>query len=122
MGRRLASLRSFFSWLVREGVCAADPTLGLPAPRAPRALPRPIAVDDVAALLDAPRASGAAHDPAALRDQALFELMYGAGLRIGEIVALDVRDIDLVRGDVRVWGKGGKERVVPLPAATRDAR
>ena len=121
LGRRLASLRSFFKWLVREGAREADPTLGLPAPRAPRPLPRPIAVDDVAALLDTPRPREAAHEPAALRDQALFELMYGAGLRVGEIVALDVRDLDLVRGEVRVWGKGGKERVVPLPEAARTA-
>jgi integrase/recombinase XerC len=118
LGRRLASLRAFFKWLVREGVRDADPTLGLPAPRAPRPLPRPIAVDDVTALLDAPRAKDA---PTAQRDQALFELMYGAGLRVGEIVALDVRDLDLVRGEVRVWGKGGKERVVPLPQAARAA-
>jgi integrase/recombinase XerC len=121
LGRRLAALRTFFRWLVREGARDADPTLGLPAPRAPRPLPRPIAVDDVTALLDVPRAAGAASDPAALRDQALFELMYGAGLRVGEIVALDVRDLDLVRGEVRVWGKGGKERVVPLPEAARVA-
>ncbi len=121
LGRRLASLRAFFKWLVREGVRPADPTLGLPAPRAPRPLPRPIAVDDVTALLDAPRAAADAREPVVLRDQALFELMYGAGLRVGEIVALDVRDVDLVRGDVRVWGKGGKERVVPLPEAARGA-
>ena len=121
LGRRLASLRTFFKWLVREGVREADPTLGLPAPRAPRPLPRPIAIDDVTALLDAPRAKDAAEEPSTLCDQALFELMYGAGLRVGEIVALDVRDVDLVRGDVRVWGKGGKERVVPLPEATRVA-
>jgi integrase/recombinase XerC len=120
LGRKLAALRTFFRWLVREGARDADPTLGLPAPRAPRALPRPIAVDDVTALLDARTApAGAARG--ALRDQALFELMYGAGLRVGEIVALDVRDLDLVRGEVRVWGKGGKERVVPLPKAARDA-
>ena len=120
LGRKLAALRTFFRWLVREGAREADPTLGLPAPRAPRALPRPIAVDDVSALLDAPPAAGAAAR-GALRDQALFELMYGAGLRVGEIVALDVRDLDLVQGEVRVWGKGGKERVVPLPKAARDA-
>jgi len=120
LGRRLASLRAFFRWLVREGAREADPTLGLPAPRAPRPLPRPIAVDDVTALLDTPPAPGA---PArgAVRDQALFELMYGAGLRVAEIVALDVRDLDPVRGEVRVWGKGGKERVVPLPEAARNA-
>jgi integrase/recombinase XerC len=121
LGRRLASLRTFFKWLVREGVREADPTLGLPTPRAPRPLPRPIAVDDVTALLDAPRGAADAGSPNALRDQALFELMYGAGLRVGEIVALDVRDLDLVRGEVRVWGKGGKERVVPLPKAARSA-
>ena len=120
LGRKLAALRTFFRWLVREGAREADPTLGLPAPRAPRALPRPIAVDDVSALLDAPPAAGAAAR-GALRDQALFELMYGAGLRVGEIVALDVRDLDLVQGEVRVWGKGGKERVVPLPKAAREA-
>ncbi len=121
LGRRLASIRTFFKFLVREGIRGADPTLGLPAPRAPRPLPRPIPVDDVSALLDMPRASGATKDPDALRDQAMFELLYGAGLRVGEIVALDVRDLDLVRGDVRVWGKGGKERVVPLPETTRGA-
>jgi integrase/recombinase XerC len=121
LGRRLAALRTFFKWLVREGVREADPTLGLPAPRAPRPLPRPIAVDDVAALLDAPGRASATGDASALRDQALFELMYGAGLRVGELVALDVRDVDLVRGEVRVWGKGGKERIVPLPEATRGA-
>jgi integrase/recombinase XerC len=118
LGRRLAALRTFFRWLVREGARAADPTLGIPTPRAPRPLPRPIAVDDVTTLLGAP---GASADPAARRDQALFELMYGAGLRVGEAVALDVRDLDLVRGEVRVWGKGGKERVVPLPEAARGA-
>ncbi|HEY8123602.1 MAG TPA: tyrosine-type recombinase/integrase [Myxococcota bacterium] len=121
LGRRLASLRCFFKWLVREGVRTVDPTLGLPTPRAPRPLPRPLAIDDVTALLDAPRGEDAADDPARESDQALFELMYGAGLRVGEIVALDVRDVDLVRGDVRVWGKGGKERVVPLPEAARAA-
>jgi integrase/recombinase XerC len=121
LGRRLASLRTFFKWLVREGVREADPTLGIPAPRAQRPLPRPIAVDDVSSLLDAAPRDRAAADVTPLRDQALFELMYGAGLRVGELVALDVRDLDLVRGEVRVWGKGGKERVVPLPEAARVA-
>ncbi|HEU4428316.1 MAG TPA: tyrosine recombinase XerC, partial [Myxococcota bacterium] len=120
LGRKLAAMRTFFRWLVREGAREADPTLGLPAPRAPRALPRPIAVDDGSALLDAAPPAGAGAR-GSLRDQALFELMYGAGLRVGEIVALDVRDLDVVRGEVRVWGKGGKERVVPLPKTARDA-
>ena len=66
--------------------------------------------------------SAGSHEPRKeLRDRALVELLYGAGLRVGELVALDVRDVDLHRGDVRVLGKGGKERVVPLPAAAREA-
>jgi integrase/recombinase XerC len=122
LGRRLASLRSFFRFLVREGVLAADPSAGIPAPRAPKRLPRPLAVDDCQVLMNSPM-GGAGEDvsSAALRDTALAELLYGAGLRVGELVALDVRDVDLTRGEVRVMGKGGKERVVPLPAAARAA-
>ena len=67
------------------------------------------------------RADAGADAGAEGRDRALLELLYGAGLRVGEVAALDVRDVDLHRGDVRVMGKGGKERVVPLPAAARDA-
>ena len=118
LGRKLASLRCFFRYLVREGQRAADPSLGIPSPRAPRRLPSPIPVDDCQHLMDgAPEDEG----PAALRDRALAELLYGTGIRVGELVALDVRDVDLHRGDVRVWGKGGKERVVPLPAVAREA-
>jgi integrase/recombinase XerC len=131
LGRKLAALRSFFRFLVREGQRDADPSVGIPAPRAAKRLPNPLAVDDchvlAEVLAEAPRAGG--HRAAgarvragrgALRDRALVELLYGAGIRVGELVALDVRDIDLHRGDVRVWGKGGKERVVPLPAAARS--
>ncbi len=132
LGRKLAALRSFFRFLVREGQREADPSVGIPAPRAARRLPNPLPVDDchllAGALAEDPRAG--AHpavgarirtDRGALRDRALVELLYGAGIRVGELVALDVRDIDLHRGDVRVWGKGGKERIVPLPAAARNA-
>lgn len=118
LGRKLASLRCFFRYLVREGERAADPSLGIPTPRAPKRLPSPIPVDDCQHLMEGvPDDEG----PAGLRDRAMAELLYGAGLRVGELVALDVRDVDLHRGDVRVWGKGGKERVVPLPAVAREA-
>ena len=113
LGRKLASIRAFFRYQVREGEREADPTVGIPAPRSPRALPRPLAVDDCQVLLDE---GVSAETPAALRDQAMFELLYGAGIRVGELVALDVRDYDEHRTDVRVWGKGGRERVVPVPA------
>jgi integrase/recombinase XerC len=149
LGRKLAALRSFFRFCVREGVLAADPSAGLPAPRARAGLPRPLSVDDCELLAEGPpgddlaardeeprRAADAAPPgpgaPArgpragraalrALRDRALVETLYGAGLRVGELVALDARDVDLQRGEARVWGKGGKERVVPLPAAARAA-
>jgi integrase/recombinase XerC len=123
LGRKLASLRCFFRYLQREGVCALDPTAGIPAPRKPKTLPNPLPVDDCAALIEAadsaPRTRGG--ERSRLRDRAIVELLYGAGLRVGEASALDVRDVDLHRGDVRVLGKGGKERVVPLPGAAREA-
>ncbi len=123
LGRKLASLRSFFRFLLREGGCRLDPTAGIPAPRQPKRLPNPLPVDDCAALIESPDSDprGERSDRGRLRDRALVELLYGAGLRVGETSALDVRDVDLHRGEVRVMGKGGKERVVPLPAAARDS-
>jgi integrase/recombinase XerC len=119
LGRKLAAFRTFFRFLVREGVRAADPTLGMPAPRTPKRLPRPLAVDDCQVLMALPEDE--AEELARLRDHALTELLYGAGLRVGELVSLDVRDVDLAQREVRVLGKGGKERVVPLPAAASQA-
>jgi integrase/recombinase XerC len=119
LGRKLSALRSFFRFLVREGACALDPTAGIPSPRTPKRLPRPLPVDDCETLIEQDRAPRTTRSQ--LRDRALVELLYGAGLRVGELAALDVRDLDLRRGDVRVTGKGGKERVVPLPSAAREA-
>jgi integrase/recombinase XerC len=123
IGRKLAALRSCYAYLIREGRCRLDPSAGIPTPRGEKRLPRPLPVDDCVRLMETPRSPGpdAAATPAERRDRALVELLYGAGLRIGELVALDVRDLDLHRGDVRVLGKGGKERVVPVPAAARAA-
>jgi integrase/recombinase XerC len=123
LGRKLAALRCFFGYQLREGVCALDPTAGIPTPRKPQKLPNPLPVDDCATLIDAADPVGATDrsQRSSLRDRALVELLYGAGLRVGELSALDVRDLDLHRGDVRVLGKGGKERVVPLPGAAREA-
>jgi integrase/recombinase XerC len=115
IGRKLAALRSFFGHLVRSGALAADPSAGLPAPRAPRRLPRPLPVDDCRQLAE----SGA--QTASPRDLALVEVLYGAGLRVAELCGLDLADVDLSRGELRVLGKGRRERVVPLPGAARDA-
>ena len=125
--RRLAGVRSFFRYLVREERIEADPTQGLPLPKIPRRAPQPLSVDDCWTLAeqDGIQAASPTEKPlqrrARLRDRALIELLYGAGLRVGELEGLDVRDVDLLRGDVRVLGKGGKERVVPLPEGAREA-
>jgi integrase/recombinase XerC len=124
IGRKLASARAFCRWLVREGAIERDPTLGITGPKQRPRLPRPLSVDDCRALVEVDRAE--AKDPVEgraerLRDRALVELLYGAGLRVGEALALDVRDVDLLAREVRVLGKGRKERIVPLPAAARRA-
>jgi integrase/recombinase XerC len=109
---------------VRSGLAVKDPSAGIPAPRTPKRLPRPLAVDDCVALCENAPASprGDPRDEEReRRDRALVELLYGAGLRVSELSQLDVRDVDLARGDVRVFGKGGAERVVPLPSEARRA-
>jgi integrase/recombinase XerC len=121
LGRKLAAIRAFFRFLVREERCPLDPTAGISAPRTPKRLPNPLPVDDCIALMEEERPHAGEPDEKSLRDRALVELLYGAGLRVAETAGLDVRDVDLHRGDVRVSGKGGKERVVPLPAKARDA-
>ncbi len=125
--RRLAGVRSFFRYLLREERIETDPTQGLPLPKIPRRAPQPLSVDDCWTLAEQEgiKAARPTEKPrqrrARLRDRAVIELLYGAGLRVGELVGLDVRDLDLLRGDVRVLGKGGKERVVPLPEGAREA-
>jgi len=118
--RVLAALRTFFDWLAREGLSTANPARGVPTPRAARKLPRPLDTDQVAALLDG---DGRANrdDPLELRDQALMELLYSSGLRLAELVDLDCTDLDLMDGTVRVTGKGGKTRTLPVGRVARAA-
>jgi integrase/recombinase XerD len=115
--RALSSVRSFHRFLLREGDATRDPAAGVVRPRLPRSLPRPLAVDDVLRLLDAPPGD----TPVGLRDRALLETLYGGGLRVSELVGLDVDDVDLDEGSVRVFGKGSKERDVPLGTYATDA-
>jgi len=117
--RRLAALRTFFRFRVQLGARRADPSADLPAPKAPRPLPRPLAAEDCETLIEAP--SKRRDASLVLRDRALLELLYGGGLRVGEAVALRVRDFSPLRAEVCVLGKGNRERVVPLPSAAVDA-
>jgi integrase/recombinase XerD len=117
MARMLSSVRSFHRFELREGVTDRDPTVGVTSPRPARSLPRPLAVDEMERLLEAPRAG----EPVGLRDRAILEMLYGAGLRISELTGLDVDDVDIEEGSVRVLGKGGKERDVPVGRYAREA-
>jgi integrase/recombinase XerD len=117
VARTLSAVRSFHRFLVREGVSERDPAAQVAQPRLPRSLPRPLPVDDVRRLLEAPDAVS----PAGLRDRAILELLYGSGLRISELTGLDVDDLELEGGSLRVVGKGGKEREVPLGSFGKHA-
>jgi integrase/recombinase XerD len=107
--RLLSSLRHFYRAMVRDGRLAADPTLLLDAPKLPRSLPKALAEAEVEGLLRAP-----ADTPMGLRDRAMLELMYAAGLRVSELVGITAAQVNLRQGVLRVIGKGGKERLVPL--------
>jgi integrase/recombinase XerD len=117
VARMLSTVRTFHRFVVREGLLEDDPTAGVVRPRLPRALPHPLTVGEVAGILEAPRTE----EPAGLRDRAILELLYGAGLRVSELTSLDVDDLDLEAASVRVLGKGGKERDVPVGRMARDA-
>jgi integrase/recombinase XerD len=110
VARALAAVRMFHRFLLREGEADSDPAAAVVRPKVPRSLPRPLTIDQVEAILEAPGDA----DPVALRDSAILETMYGAGLRISELVGLDVDDVDAEDGSVRAMGKGSKERIVPL--------
>jgi len=114
--RLLSALRSFYQYLLREGVVSANPAVGIRAPKAPRRLPKTLDVDQTAHLLD-----WDSNDPLAIRDRAIMELLYSSGLRLSELLNLEVSDLDLEDGTVRVTGKGRKTRVVPVGRHARSA-
>ncbi len=117
VARRLAALRSFYHFLAAEGMAEADPTLDVETPRLPRRLPRVLSVREVERLL------GMADEgtPAGLRDRAMLELLYASGLRVSELIGLDVAHVNLAVGYLRCLGKGGKERIVPVGTPARQA-
>ena len=114
--RKVASARSFFGFLLEEDVIASDPTENLSVPRTGRSLPETLSVEEVEALLRAPDGDA----PDALRDRAMLELLYATGMRVGELVSMDLDDMDLEQEFVRCFGKGSKERLVPIHAQAVD--
>ena len=109
--RKIASAKSLFGFLVGEGTLEGNPTSNVSAPRIGRSLPKALAIEDVDRLLAAP---SQVHTPEASRDQAMLELLYASGMRVSELLSLDLDDISFESGSVRCLGKGGKERVVPI--------
>lgn len=110
VARKLSALRTFFRFLLREKVVPANPVLAIAMPRQDRYMPALLTVDEVFALLEAPNES----DTFAARDRAILELLYSTGIRVAELVSLDLKDLDFANESVRVLGKGNKERVVPV--------
>jgi integrase/recombinase XerD len=116
--RTLVAVRGLHRFLALEGRTLADPAEGVRPPKTPLRLPKAIGVDDVERLL---AAASLGDTPVPMRDRALFEVLYGAGARISEAVGLDVDDLDLESGTVRLFGKGSKERIVPVGRYAREA-
>ncbi len=121
VARTAASLRTFFRWCERTGRIETDPSLRLSAPRRRRTLPPVLAQRSAAALLEVATVAADDADPVHLRDRAALELLYGTGIRVGELVGLDIDDVDLDARVLRVVGKGDKERRVPFGAPAAQA-
>ena len=110
VGRKLASIRSFYRFLVREGLLESNPLEGIATPKAEKRLPKFFSVDDIFRLMDA-----ATGDKSAIaRDKAILELLYSSGLRVSELESLNLNELNLSEGMVKVMGKGRKERMIPV--------
>lgn len=119
IARKVAALRRYFAWALRTGLVDHDPTVGLSSPGGDARLPRVLRTDELHQLLDEPdrRDEG----PFGVRDDALLEVLYGSGLRVSELCSLDVDAVELNRRRVTVWGKGSRQRAVPLSGPSVDA-
>lgn len=121
VARRAVAVRGFFGWAVKRGLLQSNPALRLMAPRRDKTLPGVLRAPEAGAMLDIAAVAADDEDPLHLRDLAALELLYATGIRVGELVALDIDDVDLAGGVLRVMGKGGKERVVPFGTPARAA-
>jgi integrase/recombinase XerC len=117
IARKLSALKSFFRFLLREGIVERDPTLHIGAPKKDNPLPVYLPIDDMFRLLETPPSD----TPAGVRDRAILEVLYSCGLRVSELVSLQWGDIDTTLEVVRVRGKGNKERIIPIGRKALDA-
>lgn len=117
IARRLSALRTFFRWLKREGLIGSNPARAVATPKYSKALPRFLTEEEAVRLVEGPKEE----DLLGLRNRALFELLYSTGIRVGELVRLKIRDVDFAQGLLKVMGKGGKERLVPLGDTAKRA-
>lgn len=121
VSRRTSSVRTFTAWLARTGRTSTDVGARLVSPKAHRVLPSVLRQNQAAEAMDVAELGAAQHDPLALRDRLIVELLYATGIRVGELCGLDIDDVDLGRRLVRVLGKGNKERSVPFGAPAAAA-
>ena len=122
IARKASVLRRYFDWLRRNGTIERDPTIGLSTPKGEARLPRVLRDGELTVLLDEPPARAGEPGPSEkARDDAVLELLYGSGLRVSEVCSLRPTDVDLARGRVTVWGKGNKQRTVPMSAPAVEA-
>lgn len=113
VARKVAAIKSFFHFLWREGHISDDPTAALDSPRVEKRLPRVISFEEVKSLLAQPSKEGGVKG---WRDRALLQLLYATGMRASEVVSLNLDDLNLASASVRCWGKGSKERIIPIHA------
>jgi integrase/recombinase XerC len=117
IGRKLATLRAFFKFLLREGKVVKNPAELVATPKREKRIPFHLTIDEVIALINAPKGNKLL----SLRDQVILEILYSCGMRVSELTSLDLANIDLEAGLVRIMGKGNKERIVPLGSYARKA-
>jgi len=108
--RNLSAVKTFHNFLIQEGFTKNHPTVNLTSPKIPKRLPHAPSIEEVTRLLEAPKGN----TPLIWRDRAILEILYGSGLRVSELISLDLEDVDLKKGYLRCFGKGSKERIVPL--------
>ncbi|WP_078545928.1 site-specific tyrosine recombinase XerD [Litchfieldia alkalitelluris] len=117
LARNIASIRSLHQFLLREKVTSQDPSVHIESPQLTKTLPKVLSINEVEALLEAPKSNS----PLGIRDKAMLELLYATGIRVSELIGLNLHDVHLTMGFLRCIGKGNKERVIPLGSTAAEA-